>query len=153
MPQGDKSSVIFKVEYLLNEQFTIIIRILISLVLGILIGIERQKRKTETKNYGAAGLRTLALVCVGAALITSIGTILFTEDPRLAASIMTGIGFIGAGAIISSEKKVMGLTNAAAVWAVAAIGIAVGFGLYITAIFATLIAIIVLELRRFERLE
>lgn len=140
-------------EYLLNEQFTIIIRVFISLVLGILIGIERQKRKTETKNYGTAGLRTLALVCVGTALITSIGAIFLADDPRLAASIMTGIGFIGAGTIIASEKKVMGLTNAAAVWAVAAIGIAVGFGLYLTAIFTTLIAIIILELRRFERLE
>lgn len=140
-------------EILLENQIVIIIRVLLSLALGLLIGIERQQRKPETKNYGAAGLRTLALVCVGTALITSIGDILFVSDPRLAASIMAGIGFIGAGAIIASEKKVMGLTNAAAVWAVAAIGIAAGIGLYITAIFVTLIAIIVLELRRFEKLE
>ncbi|VVB78025.1 MgtC family protein [uncultured archaeon] len=138
----------------LENQFTIIIRILLSLLLGLLIGIERQKVKTKTNNHGAAGLRTHALVCVGTALITSIGVILFPADPiRLAASIMTGIGFIGAGTIIASEKKVMGLTNAAAVWAVAAIGIAAGIGLYIVAVFTTLITIIVLELRKFERLE
>ena len=141
-------------QILLTDQLTIIFRILLSLVFGLLIGMERQKVKTQTNNSGAAGLRTHALVCVGTALITSIGIVLFPNDPiRLAASIMAGIGFIGAGTIIASEKKVMGLTSAAAVWAVAAIGIATGVGLYIVGVFATLITIIVLELRRFERLE
>ena len=66
---------------------------------------------------------------------------------------MAGIGFIGAGAIISSEKKNMGLTNAAGVWAVASIGIAAGMGLYLVAFASTIITIFVLELRRFEKLE
>jgi putative Mg2+ transporter-C (MgtC) family protein len=135
-------------------EFTVIIRVLVALVLGMTIGVERQKRKTESKNHGGAGLRTNSLVCMGTALITAIGVVLFPADPvRLAASIMTGIGFVGAGAIIASEKKHMGLTNAAAIWAAAAIGIAAGIGFYITAVFATLITVIVLELRRFERLE
>jgi len=141
-------------EYILNTEFIVIIRVLFALALGLLIGMERQKIKTETRNYGAAGLRTLSLVCIGTALITSIGVMLYPEDPvRLAASVMSGIGFIGAGTIIAAEKKMMGLTNAAAVWATAAIGITVGIGMYITSVFATLITIIVLELRRFEKIE
>jgi putative Mg2+ transporter-C (MgtC) family protein len=66
---------------------------------------------------------------------------------------MAGMGFIGAGAIMSSERKEMGLTNAAGVWAVAAIGISLGIGLYLASIFATLMTVVVLELRRFEKLE
>ena len=138
----------------LSIQLTIIIRVLFALFLGLLIGIERQKRKTESKNRGAAGLRTYTLVCIGTALITSIGVLLFPGDPiRLAASIMAGIGFIGAGAIISSEKKMMGLTNAAGVWAVASIGIASGIGLYLVALASALITIFIFQLRRFESIE
>jgi putative Mg2+ transporter-C (MgtC) family protein len=137
----------------LQAQFTIIIRVLIALALGMLVGLQRQKRKTETHSHGGAGLRTLSLVCVGTALITSIGSVLFLDDPRLAASIMTGIGFIGAGTIITSDKRVMGLTTAAAVWAVATIGMAVGIGLYLVSIFATLMVIILLELRKYETLD
>ena len=138
----------------LSIQLTIITRVLFALFLGILIGMERQKRKTEAKNRGAAGLRTYTLVCIGTSLVTSIGILLYPQDPvRLAASIMAGIGFIGAGAIISSEKKMMGLTNAAGVWAVASIGIAAGVGLYVVALAAALITILVLELRRFESIE
>lgn len=142
------------VEITLMNEMTVVIRIVIALCLGLLIGIERQRRKTETNNKGAAGLRTYSLVCVGTALITAVGSVLFPQDPvRLAASIMAGIGFIGAGAVMSSEKREMGLTNAAGVWAVAAIGIALGIGFYFSSILATLITIIVLELRRFEKLE
>ena len=138
-------------EVLIESQFTIGIRVLIALLLGLTVGFERQKIKTETNTHGSAGLRTHALVCIGTALITSIGVILFPGDPlRLAASIMTGIGFIGAGTIIALDGKVRGLTTASAIWAVAAIGIACGVGLYIVAVFVTLIAVIVLELRRFE---
>ena len=137
----------------LDYEFTMVIRVLVSLILGLIVGMERQKTKTLAKNFGAAGLRTLTLVCFGTTLITAIGALAFSNDPRLAASIMSGIGFIGAGAIIASEKKNMGLTNAAAVWAVASIGIAIGMGLYIVATFGTLVTVIILELRKFEKLE
>ena len=141
-------------ENLLINQYTIILRVLFALFMGIFIGIDRQRRKTQTQNYGAAGLRTHALVCVGTALITAIGIILFPSEPtRLAASIMTGIGFIGAGTIMAADKKQLGLTNAATVWAAAAIGIACGVGLYLVALFATLVTLIILQLRRFESLE
>lgn len=138
----------------LINQYSIIIRMLFALLMGLIIGIDRQKRKTETNNRGAAGLRTYSLVCIGTSLVTAIGIMLFPNDPsKLAASIMTGIGFIGAGTIMASEKREMGLTNAAAVWAVAAIGIACGAGLYLVGVFSTLITIIVLQLRRFESIE
>jgi putative Mg2+ transporter-C (MgtC) family protein len=141
-------------QYLLEEQFIIIMRVIMALLLGILIGIDRQKRKTETNNHGAAGLRTHALVCVGTTLITAVGILIFPDDPiRLASSIMAGIGFIGAGTIMASEKKIMGLTNAASIWAIAAIGIACGAGLYLVASFGAMITLIVLQLRKFERLE
>ncbi|MEI6731313.1 MAG: MgtC/SapB family protein [archaeon] len=140
--------------YLIENEFTIIMRVLLSIFLGIVIGLERQKRKTETHNYGAAGLRTHMLVCMGTTMIVATGVVLFPNDPiRLAASIMAGIGFIGAGTIMSAEKKSLGLTNAASVWVAAAIGIAVGFGLYITSILGAMLALIILELRRFESLE
>jgi putative Mg2+ transporter-C (MgtC) family protein len=136
------------------SQYEIIIRTIFALAMGLLIGLERQRRKTEANNHGAAGLRTHALVCVGTALITSLGMIIFPNDAaRMAASIMTGIGFIGAGTIMASEKKEMGLTNAASVWATAAIGIACGVGILVTALFATIITLIVLQLRKFEKFE
>lgn len=135
------------------SEVTVIARILFALLLGMAIGLERQIRKTETNNHGAAGLRTNALVCMGSALITAVGTVVFGLDIRLAASIMTGVGFIGAGTIMASDKKDMGLTNAAAVWASASVGIAVGVGLYFSATIATMITLIVLQLRKFEKFE
>jgi uncharacterized membrane protein YhiD involved in acid resistance len=65
------------IEINLNREMIIILRITIALCLGLLIGLERQRRKTETNNHGAAGLRTYSLVCVGTTLITSVGSVLF----------------------------------------------------------------------------
>ena len=108
----------------------------------------------------AAGLRTMALVGVGAALMTGLGMEAFgkTVDPtRIAAQVVTGIGFLGAGAIMREGTDVKGLTTAASIWVVAAVGMTAGFGLYLVAVMATafvLIALVVIrpiEQRLFSR--
>jgi len=115
----------------------IIIRIVLALFIGAIIGFERERHGR------AAGLRTHMLVCTGSALIamTSIylaenyGSISQNCDPaRVAAGIITGIGFLGAGTIIRSKTSVLGLTTAASLWAVSGLGLAVGIGFYKAAI-------------------
>lgn len=136
------------------EEMSIILRVLIALVLGLSLGMQREYRKILEKNLGTAGLRTHALVAVGSALIAGIGFVAISEDPlRLAASILTGIGFIGAGTIIADKDKIKGLVNAATIWTAATIGMAAGLGFYASAILVTLIAITILELKRFERID
>ena len=117
-----------------------VIRLILSAGLGGMIGIEREK------NHKPAGLRTHILVCVGSTLATIVSAHHYSSDPaRIAAAIMTGIGFLGAGAIIASGNKgVHGLTTAATIWAAAAIGIAVGSGAYLLSIITTAIIISVL---------
>lgn len=127
----------------------IILRLAIASLLGALIGLER-----ERKDW-AAGLRTHMLVCTGSCLIMLVSAfgfadILGTEhvalDPsRIAAQVVSGIGFIGAGAILFSKQgTVRGLTTAAGLWTVAAIGLATGGGLYFAAGATTAIALIIL---------
>ena len=139
---------------LMPYESSIIIRILFAFLLGLLLGIQREKRKTVEHNYGIAGMRTHTIVAIGAALVTAIGAIVNLTNPHfLAASILTGIGFIGAGTIIASNGKIRGLVNASTVWVAAAIGISCGFGYFVSAILTTLIVIIILELRRFEKID
>lgn len=129
-------------------------RILVAVVLGVCIGIQRERRKLVDKSYGSAGLRTHALVSLGTALVSAVLIILAPSNGALnLAAIMTGIGFIGAGTIISNEGKIKGLANAASIWVAAAIGIAVGLGFYAVSITATILAVIILELRRFEAID
>jgi putative Mg2+ transporter-C (MgtC) family protein len=117
--------------------------LLLATVLGGAIGLEREASGKP------AGLRTNILICVGAALITEL-SILFAQidggaDPaRVTAQIVTGIGFLGAGSIIQSRGNVHGLTTAATIWVVAAIGIAVGSGAYVEAIGTTALVLLVL---------
>ena len=124
----------------------ILLRLVIAAVAGGLIGFERS---TADK---PAGLRTLMLVGMGAALFTIIGiTALADADPsRIAAGIVTGIGFLGAGTIFKAEDSVKGLTTAASMWAVAAIGIAVGLGEYVIVAAATALVILILQLGRIK---
>ena len=127
---------------------SVLARLALAVVLGGLIGLERE---TEGK---PAGMRTHALVCLGSALfmLISIRSPEFfpgakTVDPgRIAAGVVTGIGFLGAGTILRASGSVKGLTTAASIWAVAAIGLAVGVGYYITAVVATALALGVLHL-------
>jgi len=130
------------------------LRLVISLFLGGAIGFEREQRGKE------AGLRTHILVAIGSALIVMISVGMAehfsetgTADPtRVAAGIITGIGFLGAGTIIRSEEGVKGLTTAASLWVAAAVGMATGGGFYAVAVFATVLSITSLFiLHGFER--
>lgn len=121
-------------------------KLLLSLVLGCSVGMER-KRKGQI-----AGIRTFALISMGATLamilsiyVPQVYLGLKNGDPgRIAAQVITGIGFLGAGAIIQSKGSVRGLTTAAGIWIVATIGMAVGVGMYALSIVATLLIILVL---------
>ncbi|MBR3899214.1 MAG: MgtC/SapB family protein [Elusimicrobiaceae bacterium] len=108
----------------------LIVKIVLSLVLGGVMGLERQY------NDKPAGYATNSIICVGATLFTILSLYMaqMGGDPgRIAAQIVSGVGFLGAGAILREGNKVSGLTTAAAVWLVAAIGMAVGFGQYLLA--------------------
>lgn len=129
----------------------IILRLVLSVVLSGLIGFERQIHKRN------AGLRTHILVCLGSCLIMLTSLYVFdiykdkvALDPaRIAAGVITGIGFLGAGTIIREKENVKGLTTAASLWLVAALGLAVGVGFYIASITTTILALIVLLFLRY----
>ena len=132
---------------------TAIVRIVLNLVIGWLIGIER-------KRIGQmAGLRTFSLISMGACIAMMLSIYVCQEtvgllrgDPsRIAAQVISGIGFLGAGTIIQMKGSVRGLTTAAGIWIIATIGMAVGCGLYLISIVATLLVLFILTL--LERLE
>lgn len=111
-----------------------IVKIVLALVLGCIIGLERKKE------HKPAGIRTHALVCMGATLISIISVDFFGGDPaRIAAGVVTGIGFLGAGAIIANRGTVKGLTTAASLWVMAAVGLGIGAGAYMLSILVSLI--------------
>jgi len=117
----------------------IVIKLVVATILGLLIGFERSIHNKP------AGMRTHSLVCVGSALFTIISISIIGGDPsRVAAGIVTGIGFLGAGMIFKEENKIKGLTTAAEVWVMGAIGISVGIGYYFAALATTLIVIFIL---------
>jgi len=126
----------------------IVARLLVAAVFGSVIGFERERL------LWAAGIRTHMLVCVGACLIMIVSAFGFRDslssqnvvlDPsRVAAQVVSGIGFLGAGAILARGEIVRGLTTAASIWTVAAIGLAVGGGLYFAAGVSTAVIIIIL---------
>jgi len=120
-------------------------RLLLAALLGAGVGYEREHADKP------AGLRTHTLVSLGAALFTVVSLYGFdgVGDPaRVAAQIVTGIGFLGAGAILRNEATVKGLTTAASIWTTAAIGMAVGVGMYAMSVVTTLIVLAVLRLIR-----
>jgi putative Mg2+ transporter-C (MgtC) family protein len=128
----------------------VLLRLSVAAVLGGAIGMERELRERQ------AGLRTHLVVCVGSALFTLVsaygfheflvsgGSLVRTDPTRIAAQIVSGIGFLGAGAIIRQGLSVRGLTTAATLWLVAAIGMASGAGYYSAALFATAGALLTL---------
>lgn len=125
----------------------LVIRLVIAAGLGSLVGAERERL------IWAAGLRTHMLVCVGSCLLMVVSAYGFASvlgpnvvlDPsRVAAQVVSGIGFLGAGSILLRGDLVRGLTTAASLWSVAAIGLAVGGGLYVEAIAATIIILLIL---------
>jgi len=116
-------------------------RLLVAAVLGGLIGLERQLR------HKPAGLRTNMFICIGAAMFTLLSKQLAevpADSTRIAAQIIPGIGFIGAGSILHARGSVTGLTTAATLFVVASVGMAVGGGLYVTAVFATALILVAL---------
>ena len=134
--------------------WTTIVRLIISFLLGAIVGTERQMRRRE------AGLRTFTLICLGSTMamlisiwIPQIYPNFLNGDPgRIAAQVLTGIGFLGAGAIIQSRGSVYGLTTAACIWVVAVIGLAVGAGMFTAAIIVTALTVtILISLERFEK--
>ena len=134
--------------------YTAGIRLAFSFFLGAIVGIERQFRRRE------AGMRTFTLICMGstAAMLISIWipqiypNFLNGDPGRIAAQVLTGIGFLGAGAIMQSHGSIHGLTTAACIWVMAVIGLAVGAGMYLPAILATLLTLFILiSLERLEK--
>jgi putative Mg2+ transporter-C (MgtC) family protein len=130
----------------MDPQLDLVLRLVAAGVLGTVVGLERESRGRDP------GSRTHALVAVGAALFTVAGAYGFSDLPRstnvdparLAAQVATGIGFIGAGAIIRSGFSVRGLTTAATLWMSAALGVAAGAGAYVAALAATGVGFVVL---------
>ena len=137
-----------------TTSYSLILRLLAACVCGIIVGLDREH------NNKPAGVRTQMLVCVGSALLTSISIELSVShmrpglpapDPaRLAAQIVSGIGFIGAGAILKGENRVTGVTTAATLWVTAAIGIALGAGYYVGAMVTLLFVLLLTPLARLQ---
>ena len=123
-----------------REEIEIAVRLLLAAVFGAAVGYERRSADKP------AGLRTLSLVAMGSALFTIISAFGFesADQSRVAAQIVTGVGFLGAGTILRSGVTVSGLTTAATIWATAAIGMAVGSGMYIASATGTALILIIL---------
>lgn len=123
-------------------------RIVLAVVLGGIIGLERELGDKP------AGLRTIILICVGACIFTIVSQIVGGPDwnsTRIAAQIVSGIGFLGAGAIIRDRQSVLGMTTAATIWAVAAIGMSCGFGLWMLSLQGAVVILVALLV--FEEIE
>jgi putative Mg2+ transporter-C (MgtC) family protein len=128
----------------LETQLDLALRLTVGLVLGAIIGFERELSRQP------AGFRTHSLVSLGAALFTVVSAFGFSGsavDPtRIAAQIVSGIGFIGAGTILQYRGHIRGLTTAASLWSVAAVGTAAGAGLYVVALVGTVLILVILSL-------
>jgi putative Mg2+ transporter-C (MgtC) family protein len=128
----------------------IIVRLVLSVILGGLIGLERQLHRRN------AGLRTHILVTLGSCLIMLTSLYVFDiykneadlDPSRIAAGVITGIGFLGAGTIIRDRDGIKGLTTAASLWVVSGIGLAVGCGFYKAGVYTALLALVALILLR-----
>ncbi len=123
----------------IRDQAELVGKLLLAAFCGGLIGWQRDRRQY------VAGLRTMALVATGASLFTGVNETLGID--RVAANIVVGIGFLGAGIIFREGGTVRGITTAATVWSVAAIGVAIGVELYLVALVATPLVFLILEMR------
>jgi putative Mg2+ transporter-C (MgtC) family protein len=126
----------------IDGQLEALLRLVLAGIAGAIIGLERE---VEDK---PAGVRTFATVALGSALFTLAPAYAFPTSPdsaaRVAAQIVTGIGFLGAGTIIQVRDRVQGLTTAAGIWAVAAVGMTFGFGLYVLGAGSTIILLVLI---------
>jgi putative Mg2+ transporter-C (MgtC) family protein len=127
----------------------ILIKLVLALVLGGAIGVEREV------SHKPAGIRTNVLICLTSAMMMILAGLTSGPDSvmRIAAGIITGVGFLGAGAIIQSRGSVHGLTTASVIWAVAGLGIVVGAGYYAAAVlFASIVILTLIVFRKVEKL-
>lgn len=128
----------------LGYPWNVIALILAAVICGSIVGIERKARRKPV------GMRTITLICMGSAIFTIVSIFISrgeNADPgRIAAQVVTGIGFLGAGTILRSHERVRGLTTAATIWVVAAIGVLIGAGYAIPAIFLSLFVVGLLQL-------
>lgn len=122
-------------------EFEVLIKLILATVLGGVIGLERESRDKP------AGFRTNVLIAIGAMMFTHVSLVAgsFGGDPgRIAAQVASGVGFLGAGAVLQARGRVTGLTTAASIWVVAAIGLAVGSGSYVAAVGGTAFVLVTL---------
>ena len=127
-----------------GDQLAIVGRLALAALLGAIIGLERELRGNP------AGIRTMALVTMGACLFTEISMLTGAQD-RIAAQIVTGIGFIGAGVIFRGGTGMRGVTTAATVWGAAAIGMALGRELYVASVLGAVLIVVLLYSRPLTR--
>ena len=127
------------------EYSEIAIRLVFAVIAGGLIGLEREIV------HRPAGVRTHMLVSLGSALFAIITVdIVPQEAARIIAGVATGVGFLGAGTIFKAKNDVHGLTTAASIWAVAAVGLTIGLGYYVTMLIAVFLILVVLQLNKME---
>ncbi|WP_028785984.1 MgtC/SapB family protein [Terrimonas ferruginea] len=121
-------------------EWEILLRFLLAALWGGIVGAEREYRSKS------AGFRTMIMISIGACFFTIISKELggISNPDRLAAGVVTGIGFLGAGVIFRGESRVLGITTAASIWTVAAVGMAIGAGLYTASAYASILVVIVL---------
>ncbi|HOA73840.1 MAG TPA: MgtC/SapB family protein [Phycisphaerae bacterium] len=134
----------------LDYPWIIFVLVLTSLVPGWLIGIERRSRGKPV------GIRTVTLICMGSAIFTLVSILISRKegdaDPgRIAAQVVSGIGFLGAGAILHSKNRVRGLTTAATIWVVAAIGVLIGAGYAFPAVIISIFVVVLLRLHWYSQ--
>ena len=131
---------------LVMSNLDIVLRLTAASFLGGAIGLEREMHGKE------AGFRTYALVCLGSALVMVVSTQIFevyrnvaqVDPSRIAAQVVSGVGFLGAGAIIRFPQGIKGLTTAAGIWTASGIGLACGMGFYVPALIATFLTLVIL---------
>lgn len=132
----------------LNQQLITVFKLCLGTALAAVIGYEREKYSKP------AGLRTHMVLAIGCTMLTVLSFDVFpvpTDNSRIAAAIITGIGFIGAGTVLQTRERIVGLTTAASIWLTASISLSVGTGNYIIAIAGTLLGYLVLESKPFQK--
>lgn len=130
------------------DYYNILVKLILAIFLAGLVGWQREKTKTP------AGLRTHMLVALGATVFTIIAYELrlnSIDTTRITAGIVTGIGFLGAGTIIHQSDSVRGLSTAASIWTVAAVGMAVGYEMYFLAVVGAILTLLILLLEKIEK--
>lgn len=133
--------------FLRDPQVEALLRIVLAGIVGAVVGLEREIHGKP------AGMRTFALIAMGAAIFTIVGIEAFgpgDSGARVAAQIVTGLGFLGAGTILQMRRRVIGLTTAAGMWVAGAIGMAIGAGLYILGVGAAIVLFVLLQFLRPE---